>query len=184
MSANIVLIAAMDSNGIIGIDGEIPWHDPKDLKWFRECTLDRAVIVGRKTAESIKGILRDRRVFVITSNPNSVPIEYIPVPGPYFADFKRVLDEEEEVFIAGGEEVYKAYLPIADEILLTHYLSLDCREMEGEDFTYFPWFLGDDRNGWATKLLSLEMRGDLGEVAVFQHHRPRQPHPWLTGRTQ
>jgi len=114
----IVLLAAMSENRVIGRENRIPWHLPADLKRFKATTTGHHLIMGRRTFESIPGKpLPGRTSIVLTRRP-----EYRP-QGVLVA---HTLDEalglcagDEEVFVIGGEEIYRLALPRADEIQLT-----------------------------------------------------------------
>ena len=69
----IIIIAAMNEDRVIGKDGEVPWHDPADLKHFKRTTMGHAVIMGRKTFDSIVKPLPGRRNIVITRNAETLP---------------------------------------------------------------------------------------------------------------
>jgi dihydrofolate reductase len=136
---NIVLIAAMAEDGTIGHAGKIPWHIRDDLQRFKRLTMGHPVIMGRKTFESIGRPLPGRRNIVLTRGR--------PIPGvECFASLDaalRALDApataEKPVFIIGGAELYRAALPIAHKLFLTHV------KHPGGGDTKFPDF---DRSQW------------------------------------
>ena len=70
MSLNLSLVVAMDINRVIGINGDLPWHLPTDLKYFRDITMGKPIIMGRKTHESIGRPLPGRKNIVVTRNPD------------------------------------------------------------------------------------------------------------------
>ena len=118
----IHLVAAMASNRVIGNNGEIPWHLPADLKYFKELTVNHAVIMGRKTFESILkrlgGPLPERLNVVVTRNPdyaipyqNCVTMNSLEQAVSFFGDF--------DCYVIGGEEIYRQALPKADFLHLT-----------------------------------------------------------------
>lgn len=133
----ISIIAALSSNRVIGKGGRIPWHIPEDLKWFKRNTWGRTIIMGRKTYESIGRILPGRENIIITGQKN------YNVPGAkIFSSFKNALEniekrlnkssEDEEVFIIGGESIFKQAIGLAHRL----YLTLITRDFEGD--TFFP----------------------------------------------
>lgn len=131
----IILIAAMASNKVIGKNNSIPWHIPEEFKHFKDTTMGFPVIMGRRTYESIGSSLPGRDNIVITSGQS------LSLPG---CSVVHNLDEalkfcqgHQKVFIIGGAEIFKLALPITDTILLT---VLD-REIEGD--TWFPDFSKD-----------------------------------------
>ncbi|MCC7212540.1 MAG: dihydrofolate reductase [Candidatus Brocadia sp.] len=127
----ISLIAAMASNRVIGNRGDIPWKIPTELSRFKSITMGHTVIMGRKTYESIGHALPGRINIVLTSN-----MDYC-APGCVLArDLPSAIEicpqGESEIFVCGGEQVYKEALLIADRI----YLSVIHREISGDVF--FP----------------------------------------------
>ena len=138
----IAIIAAVARNGAIGNNGEIPWHFPEDMRRFKEKTLGRAVIMGRKTFESVGHPLPNRLNIVVTrqkdldlSNAGCAvarSLEEALVFAKKMLDMKMVVDENEEVFCIGGAEIYRLAMPLADKIYLTR---ID-REFQGD--TFFP----------------------------------------------
>lgn len=129
----ITLIAAMASNRVIGKDNKLIWHIPEDLQHFKETTLGSTVVMGRKTFESLPGILPDRQHVVLTRGEYNAPqgVEVVN-------NLEQVLSRKDKhIFIMGGEEIYRLFLPIADSINLTEVL----KEFEGD--TMFPEFEQD-----------------------------------------
>ena len=146
----LALIVAMDENGLIGKEGNLPWGTFKaDLKRFKDLTEHHILIVGRKTHESIlrrlKGkALSNRKTIVVT---RAFATLYLP-PDCYGASnpetalcLARVLqqDESQEVFVAGGAEIYRIFLPQAARIYITKIYDAF---FDGD--TYFPYFSMDD----------------------------------------
>ena len=131
----IILIAACaGTRRVIGHQGRLPWHFPSDLKFFKQTTLDHAVIMGRKTYDSIIAQfgrpLPRRRNLVVSRDP-----AYRPTAAEVFPDISAALDAvsaREDVYIAGGEQIFTQTLPLADVVLLTHI------EQEIEGDTIFP----------------------------------------------
>jgi len=128
----IILIAAMAVNRVIGKNNDIPWHIPGEQRRFKEITMGHPLIMGRKTYESIGGPLPGRRNVVVTRNKSYL------APG---CDVAHSLDmalqkcrDEDKVFIIGGEQLYRLSLGKATSIILT---VLD-RKIEGDNF--FPEF--------------------------------------------
>lgn len=111
------LIAAVARNRIIGGEGGIPWDIPADRRRFRELTMGHPVIMGRKTYESIGHPLEGRRTIVVTSRPD-YRAEGCDVSRG-LADALALCCEADEIFVAGGGELYREALPLADGIYLT-----------------------------------------------------------------
>jgi dihydrofolate reductase len=128
----ISCIAAMSENGVIGRDGEIPWRLPSDLARFKRTTMGRALVMGRRTWESIgKKPLPGRRHVVITRRDGYVVPPGVDVVGSFDEALER-LRGEEDVFVVGGEKVYASALPVADRV----YLTVVHAEFDGD--TRFP----------------------------------------------
>jgi dihydrofolate reductase len=113
----IALIVAMGRNRVIGVDGDLPWRLPDDLKHFRELTMGKPLIVGRKTYESIGGPLPGRFMIVLTRQEEYAAPGCVVVRTPQEA--LDVAGEAEEVVIGGGAAIYALYLPLAERIYLT-----------------------------------------------------------------
>ncbi len=109
-------IAAMARNRVIGIDNKLPWHIPEDLKFFREKTKSRVLIMGRKTFESLPGLLPGRFHIVVTRNDSYkyenpmvqvVPSLKIALELAHMLTAKYKQRFGDEVFVVGGGEIYK-----------------------------------------------------------------------------
>lgn len=119
----IVLIAALaEENRVIGRDGDLPWHLPEDLKRFKRLTTGHAVLMGRKTFESIVGRLGrplpERRSVVLSSRSGLYDHPDVTVCGSLDEALEAVADED-VVYVAGGASVYEQTLPRADRLELT-----------------------------------------------------------------
>ena len=140
----IALIAAVADNGIIGKDGEMPWHLPADLQHFKETTMGHPVIMGRRTYESIAahidGPLPGRTNIVLSRSDPDVPDEVVVVESIDAAvEAANAVGETDTVYVIGGATVYEQFLPQADRLVLTE---LD-EAYEGD--TRFPAW---DQNDW------------------------------------
>lgn len=125
----LAIIAAIGKNRVIGKDGKIPWHISEDLKRFKRLTTGHAVLMGRRTWESLGKPLPNRRNVVLTSTP--VPnTECYPTTNAAL----DALSNTEKVFIIGGAHIYAAMLDKADEL----YLTFVDQGPEGD--AYFPPF--------------------------------------------
>ena len=107
----------MAENRVIGRDGRLPWRLPDDMRRFKRLTLGHPVVMGRKTWDTMKGPLVGRRNIVVTRNPR-LRIEGVDVVHS-IEQALQLTRGEDEVFIAGGERIYAAALPIADRLYLT-----------------------------------------------------------------
>lgn len=155
----ISLIAALAANRVIGRDGGLPWHLPPDLRRFKQLTMGHTMILGRKTWESIGRALPGRTLLVVTRQKDlAVPDNVRVVPSVEEAlRIARERDPEGVVFVAGGAEVYRQTLPLADRLDLTRIE----REFEGD--TFFPDF---DEAGWR---LVREERHEAGESSLLAY---------------
>jgi len=115
----ITVVVARARNGVIGRDGKLPWHLPADLKRFKALTMGSVMVMGRRTFDSLPGLLPGRRHVVLTRSRN------------WFADgAEKVHSVEEAIELAGGDpisviggaDIFALFLPIADRIELTEIL--------------------------------------------------------------
>ena len=106
------MIFACDQNGVIGRNGDLPWRQSTDLKFFKKTTLGTTVVMGRKTWDSLPFPLPGRRNIVI-SRSHREDIEVMS-----FEEVK-LLSEQEKLFIIGGGEIYSAFMPYCDTIYRT-----------------------------------------------------------------
>ena len=126
----LILIAAMDTNRVIGINNRIPWHIPEEMRYFKETTMGHGVIMGRKTFESIGRALPGRQNIVLSTNRK------LSLPGCQVAHSLAkglaCCKDQKKVFIIGGETLYQEAMEQVDTILLTTIH----KEYEGD--TLFP----------------------------------------------
>jgi dihydrofolate reductase len=114
----ISLVVAVSKNGVIGRDGGLPWHISSDLKRFKEITMGKPVIMGRKTWESLpKKPLPGRRNIVLTRTSHAIGEGSETVSSPKEA--LALVDGAEEVCVIGGGEIYRQFLSLAHRIYLT-----------------------------------------------------------------
>ena len=132
MTPRLTAIVAMTPSRVIGRGGDLPWHLPEDLKFFKRTTSGHPIVMGRKTYESIGRPLPKRRNIVLTRDPAwSAPgVETITSP----EQLNALEDLGDTVFIIGGAEIYQAFMPHLDELLVSHVFA----EHEGD--TFFPPF--------------------------------------------
>ncbi|MCX7163958.1 MAG: dihydrofolate reductase [Betaproteobacteria bacterium] len=135
----LTLIAAIAGNGVIGIDNHLPWQLPQDLKRFKALTLGNAVIMGRKTWESLPAKARPlpgRRNIVVTRNAG-----YAAAGATVAASLAAAIAAAEsgEAFVIGGAELYQSALPLADRLQLTEIDTI----CEGD-----TWFPAIDSSQW------------------------------------
>ena len=124
----VSLIVAMSRNRVIGRDNAIPWHLPGELKRFKELTLGHHIVMGRRTWDSIGRLLPGRTTIIVTRNPA------LRVEGALMAtslpQALKIAERDDEIFVIGGEEIFRLALPLAHRIYLT---TVDV-ELDGDTF--------------------------------------------------
>ena len=119
----ISIIVAIGENGVIGVDGGLPWHIPSDLKLFKKTTMGKPLIMGRKTWESLGRPLPGRPHVVITRDKNYSAAGAQVVHGLdqalFVANDMALALEEKEIMIIGGAEIYRLALAKANRLYLT-----------------------------------------------------------------
>lgn len=144
----ISLIVAHDPNRVIGFENKMPWHIPGDLAYFKEKTMGKAMVMGRKTFESIGRILPGRKNIIVTRNAD-YKVEGAEVVTNLAEAIEMASEHHEEVMVIGGEQIFRAILPTADRL----YVTLIQQHFEGD--TYFPpygdeWMLVETTNDMKT----------------------------------
>lgn len=150
----LILVAAAAENDALGKDNELLWHLPDDFKHFKSLTSHHYIIMGRKTFESFKAPLPNRKHVVITRQSDYVVPEGCVVVHSLEQALK-LTSGQEEVFVIGGGEIYELALPYADKIELTrvhHSFEADA---------FFPKLKEEE---W--KLLS-ELKHDIDEKHAY-----------------
>ena len=131
------IVVAMDNNGLIGKDNQLPWHLPADLAYFKKITMGKSILMGRKTYDSIGRPLPNRRNIVITRN-TKIMITGCEVVSSI--DEARLLTEnEKEIMVIGGASLCEQLLPKVNRLYITRIDS----EFEGD--IYFPTY---DASSW------------------------------------
>lgn len=131
-------IVAMDQNRVIGKDNRLPWHLPADLAHFKKITMGHAIVMGRKTFESIGRPLPGRENVVVTRN-RAFQAEGCTVLHSLEAIFQFAAKRGDEVFVIGGAELFQATLPFADRLYITKI------EASFPGDTFYPAF---DESEW------------------------------------
>lgn len=134
---SISMIWAMDKNRTIGRENALPWRLPRDMAFFKEQTLNKTVLMGRKTWESFGGRSLPQRNNVVLTRDSDYTANGADVIHSLEEGLK--LAEREQLMIIGGAEIYKLFWPYADELIVTH---ID-ETFEGD--TVFPDL---DWSGW------------------------------------
>ena len=132
MTKKIVAIWAQDRNGIIGKSNRLPWYLPKDLKHFKETTLNQVILMGRITFDGLnRHLLPDRKTLILTSQ-----FDYRVEGAAVVTSVEEVLtwytNQDKILYIVGGSQVYKLFEPYVDELIVTQVQT----EVDGD--TYFP----------------------------------------------
>jgi dihydrofolate reductase len=157
----ISIVAAMAENRVIGRGNRLPWHLPADLAHFKRLTLDKPIVMGRRTWESLPALLPRRRHIVVTGDAGYCAEGALVVTSPEAA--VEALAGAPELMVVGGAQLYRAMLPMARRL----YLTLVHAAVEGD--TFFPeWDSAcwhetareehprDERNAYALCFLTLE----------------------------
>ncbi len=144
---SIALIAAIAKNNCIGKNGKLPWNIPEDLHHFREFTLNKTVLMGRKTWESIPEQFRPlpHRLNIVISRQTDY---VVPKNVELYSSVDEALHahQQDTVFVIGGEEIYRKTIERADALYITHVNI----EVDGDAF--FPdidmhvWKMDEEEN--------------------------------------
>ena len=129
MQKTITLIAAMGNNRAIGMDGRMPWHLPAELQHFKKATMGKAIVMGRKTWQSIGRPLPGRQNIVVSRNTGFI------ADGADVCDSLEAaieISKADEIMVIGGGQLYAAALPLAQGMILTLI------DIEPEADTWFP----------------------------------------------
>jgi dihydrofolate reductase len=141
---NINLIVAMTEEGIIGKGNDLPWHISEDLKHFKKTTLSNIILMGRKTFESIGKPLPGRKNFILSSDPEKIPLavrehEKVYIFSSVEDAVKAASSMPEDLYIIGGASVYKSTIKYANRL----YISKVKKNYPGD--VYFPEY---DKSEW------------------------------------
>lgn len=131
------LIAAMARNRVIGLHNRLPWRLPADMKRFRELTTGHTIVMGRKTFDSLARPLPNRTNIVVTRDrafrPDGATVAHS------VEDAIARAGADREIFVIGGEQIYRQTLPVADRLYLT---------LVDSDFDGDAWFPEYDAKEW------------------------------------
>lgn len=153
----ISLLVAHDLDHVIGVDNRMPWHIPAELGYFKKMTMGKAVVMGRKTFESIGRPLPGRLNIIITRNP-SYEAAGVTVVHTLEEAVSLAKDYAEEVMIIGGSEIFKMAMDIADRL----YITVIKRSYTGD--TFFPNY----NEGWELISESEDQYAEDGTSYVYQ----------------
>ncbi|WP_327053339.1 dihydrofolate reductase [Halomicrococcus gelatinilyticus] len=168
---DLVLVAAVAANGVIGRDGEMPWHYPEDLAHFKETTTGHPVVMGRTTYESIAaqldGPLPDRANVVLSTSDPDVH-EAVAVVESVDDAVDAAADAADELgvdtaYVVGGASVYEQFLPRADALVLT-----EIHDSYAGDTCFPEW---EDGAGWTADGWEEVARDDREELSFVRYER-------------
>ncbi|WP_424404717.1 type 3 dihydrofolate reductase [Pasteurella sp. PK-2025] len=156
------IIVAMTKNHVIGQDNKMPWHLPADLAWFRQKTMGKPVIMGRKTFESIGRPLPKRLNIVLSRQP------YIHEGIEWKESLESAVEfvkDSPEIMLIGGGQIFNQYLNKADKLYLTEIQT----ELEGDtlfpaihwqdwDIEHEAWHHADEHNAYDCRFLILRRK--------------------------
>ncbi|MDN3556131.1 dihydrofolate reductase [Halomonas maura] len=132
----VAMIAALSANRVIGVDNQLPWYLPEDLKFFKRMTQAKPLVMGRKTYQSIGRPLPGRLNIVVTRDPDFRPegvrVCHDLASALALADRQATIDGVDEIMVMGGGQLYAQALPHASRLYLTEVAV----EIEGD--TRFP----------------------------------------------
>lgn len=132
MTKKIITIWAQDKSGIIGKLNKLPWYLPKDLKHFKETTLNQAILMGRITFEGMnKRLLPNRETLILTTQSN-YQVDGAVVVTSVEEALNWYKNQDKTLYIVGGSQVYKLFEPYVDGLVVTQIQA----EVDGN--TYFP----------------------------------------------
>lgn len=153
----ISLIVVHDPNRVIGFENKMPWYIPGDLAYFKEKTMDKAMVMGRKTFESIGRVLPGRKSIIVTRND-----DYQVKGAEVVTDLAKAIEiasaHHDEVMVIGGEQIFRAILPKADRL----YITFIQQTFEGD--TYFPPYSNDE---WVLVDATEDMKTTDGITYVY-----------------
>lgn len=162
----VSIIVAHAEGSVIGADNKLLWHLPDDLKNFKKITMGHMIVMGRKTWDSIGRPLPGRKNAVITHN-SGLQIEDVLI----FHSLEEAIDHaiaknEEEIFIIGGEQIYRLALPMADKLYLTrvygsfegdaYFPEIDPRQWKVDSKIFHP---GDEKHPYPFDMMILSRNG-------------------------
>lgn len=154
----ISLLASMDKNRVIGLNNDLPWHLPNDLKFFKEKTTGKTIIMGRKTFESIGRVLPKRKHVVLTKQKLDFPKEVMVIHDLNEISEWNKTNPDKEYFVIGGSAIFNQFLPLADRM----YITWIDEAFQGD--TYFPLF---DETEWT---LTSKVKGKKDEKNPYDYY--------------
>ena len=153
---NITLIAAIGKNYELGYQNELLWHIKEDLQFFKKQTIGKTIVMGRKTFESLPGILPERKHIVLARSQKNFP-EGVIIFSSLDTFLANYQNNKEEIMIIGGASIYEQFIDYASKMYLTEIE--DTKQADA----YFPHF---NKAGWEKETLSTHQEKKL----VYHHN--------------
>jgi len=154
----IIIIAAVSQNGVIGLNGGMPWNLSADLKRFKDFTIGRSIIMGGRTMRGILGSkgkpLPNRQNIVLTRYPNLSDWRKHNLTVARSVEESLELAKSDDIYICGGSQIYSIFLDVADEMKMTEVLA----DIPGD--TFFPKW---NKDYWRIKYQKLIPAGPKDE---------------------
>ncbi len=144
----LTCIVAIGENFAIGKGNKLLWHFSKDLKRFKQITTGNTIIMGRKTFESLPGILPGRQHIVITQNKDFVVDDNRVTVLHSKEELLSSLEESKEYFVIGGGEIYKLLLPYCNKIHLTKIDKKYDADIFFPELNYLEWNIREEEIGF------------------------------------
>ncbi|MCK0715510.1 dihydrofolate reductase [Chromohalobacter sarecensis] len=164
----IALVAAMSRERVIGVDNKMPWHLPEDLKFFKRVTMNKPLVMGRKTFESIGKPLPGRLNIVVTRDRgyfhDGISVCHDLASALEMADGQAIIEGVEDICVIGGGEIFAAALPCATRLYLTE---VDVA-VDGD-----AWFPAFDTTHWQETQRVPGQGGDGKPDYAFVHYERR-----------
>ncbi len=142
---NLTIIAAIGKNNELGLNNNLIWKFKEDMNFFKENTMGKSIVMGRKTLESLPNLLPGRKHLVISKKMDEDLNGEVKVFSSIENFIEYALSQDEEIMVIGGASIYKELLPYSDRMLLT--------EVDDEHLAdaFFPEFNKDE---WERTILS------------------------------
>lgn len=160
---NVTMIAAVGKNLELGKNNDLIWRFKEDMKFFREQTMGKPIVMGYKTLESLPKLLPGRQHIVLTSRNLELDPSIIVVHS--IDELLDKIKEYDEVMIIGGASVYQEMLEHSDKMLLTEI------DAEAEADVYFPIF---DKDDWNSEVLCEHQENEISYKHLVYTRKPKK----------
>jgi dihydrofolate reductase len=169
MNNKIIGIVAMDRNGVIAVNGNLPHKSKNDMNFFKEMTTGNNVIMGRKTFDTLTKPLPNRKNIVITRQELDTPYKEVYYTNSYLGALRSITHENtRDIFIIGGAQIYRDMLPLCDEVYVTVFNSGYMYPVD--DVTFFPYHLDDE---YGNEIVSSLSNSPLNNYFEYMHEAMR-----------